>query len=181
MTDRRAEYSTRRFYRSPAFRFVGLFLFYLVLLGTAYSQLSSRADAFRTGLTDLTARLVGACYSMGGASITVFGNSISGSGVAISVIEECTGAYEMIIFSAAVLAFPAGWGKRSWGILLGVPALFAINVLRMVLLAYVQAHGSPELFDFMHIYFWQATLILMILGVFILWIKLAVLRNAQTA
>lgn len=170
-----------RFYQSPAFKFIGLFLSYLVLLGTGYSQLSSRWDAFRNAFTHSTAQLVGTCYSMGGATVNVSDNSINGSGVAISVIEECTGAYEMIIFAAAVLAFPAGWGKRAWGIFLGLPALFLINVFRMVLLAYVQAHSSQSLFDFMHIYFWQATLILMILGVFILWIKLAVFRNVKMA
>ncbi len=170
-----------RFFYSPPFRFAGKFLFFLILLGGVYSQFSSRWDSFRNGFTGLTAKLVSACYSPGGAETNASGNLITGAGIALLVIEECTGAYEMIIFAAAVLAFPAGWRKKELGILLGLPLLYAINILRMLLLAYIQAHGSPELFDFMHIYFWQATLILMILGVFILWIKLAVYRNVQTA
>lgn len=170
-----------RFFYSPGFRFAGKFLFFLILLGGVYSQLSSRWDPFRNGFTGLTAKLVGACYSFGGTPTNVSGNLITGPQIALRVIEECTGAYEMIIFAAAVLAFPTGWMKKGLGLLLGLPLLYVINILRMLLLAWVQAHGSPGLFDFMHIYFWQATLILMILGVFILWIKLAVYRNVQTA
>lgn len=169
-----------RLWKSPAFRFVGKFLFFLILLGTAYSQTSSRWDSFRNGFTAVTAKFVSACYSLGGGATSATGNLITGDGIALQVIEECTGAYEMIIFAAAVLAFPTGWRKKGLGILFGLPLLFIINILRMLLLAWVQAHGSPSLFDFMHIYFWQATLILMILGVFILWIKLAVYRNVQT-
>lgn len=164
-----------------SFRFVGRFLLFLIFLGAAYSQVSSRWDAFRNGFTAATAEFVSTCYSLGGAKTDASGNLITGPGIALSVIEECTGVYEMIIFAAAVLAFPAGWRKKGLGILFGLPLLFAINILRMMLLAWVQAHGSPELFDFLHIYFWQATLILMILGVFILWVKLAVYRNVQTA
>ncbi|MCI0404502.1 MAG: exosortase H [candidate division Zixibacteria bacterium] len=174
------EYSPR-FWKSPAFRFVGKFLFFLILLGAAYSQISSRWDSFRNGFTAATAEFVSACYALGGSKTSASGDLITGEGIALRVIEECTGAYEMIIFAAAVLAFPTSWRKKGLGILFGLPLLFIINILRIMLLAYVQAHGSPSLFDFMHIYFWQATLILMILGVFILWIKLTVYRHAQTA
>ncbi len=170
-----------RFFHSPAFRFAGKFLFFLILLGGVYSQLSSRWDSFRNGFTGLTAKLVSACYSLGGSKTAASGNLITGGGIALQVIEECTGAYEMIIFAAAVLAFPTGWKEKGLGLLLGLPLLYVINILRMLLLAYIQAQGSPGLFNFMHIYFWQATLILMILGVFILWIKFAVYRNVQTA
>ncbi len=170
-----------RLWKSPAIRFVGKFLFFLILLGALYSQLSSRWDSFRNGFTAATAQFVSVCYSLGGTKTSASGNLITGEKIVLQVIEECTGAYEMIVFAAAVFAFPTEWKKKGLGILLGLPLLFAINILRMMLLAYVQAHGSPALFDFMHIYFWQATLIFMILGVFILWIKLVVYRNAQTA
>ncbi|HLG94074.1 MAG TPA: archaeosortase/exosortase family protein [candidate division Zixibacteria bacterium] len=169
------------FWNATPLRFAGKFLLFLILLGAAYSQASSRWDAFRNGFTAATAKLVSACYSLGETKTSVSGNLITGEKIALQVIEECTGAYEMIIFAAAVLAFPTGWKKKGLGLLLGLPLLYTINVLRMMLLAWVQAHGSPALFDFMHIYFWQATLILMILGVFILWIKLLVYRNVQTA
>jgi len=170
----------RKLYNSPAFRFVLGFILYLVILGFSYSQLFSRSEKLRNGFTNLTAQVVGTCYSLTGSKASVAGSLITAPGVSISVIEECTGAYEMIIFAGAVLAFPARRLKKLWGILFGLPLLFIINIIRMWLLAFVQAHGSHQLFEFMHVYFWQATLILMILGVFILWIKLFVYRNVQT-
>ena len=38
-----------------------------------------------------------------------------------------------------------------------------------------------ELFEFMHIYFWQATLILMITSVWLLWILKVVRRDEPSA
>ena len=42
-------------------------------------------------------------------------------------------------------------------------------MLRILVLILVGRY-RPEIFEFMHIYFWQATLILMITSVWLLWI-----------
>ena len=90
---------------------------------------------------------------------------------------ECTGIFEALIFLAAVLAYPTTWGKKFIGIGLGVPILYAFNVLRILVLLEVGCHWIA-LFDFMHLYFWQATLILMITSVWLLWI-LKVVRHEE--
>ena len=90
-------------------------------------------------------------------------------GFAVRIIEECTGVFEVIIFVAAVLAFPTTWQKRAIGLGLGIPVLYFFNVLRILVLILVGRYW-PEIFEFMHIYFWQATLILMITSVWLLWI-----------
>jgi archaeosortase B (VPXXXP-CTERM-specific) len=75
----------------------------------------------------------------------------------------------MLIFSAAVLAFPTSWKKKAVGLLLGNPAIYLFNVVRIAMLIVVGRYW-PGAFDFMHLYFWQATMIVMIVSVWLLWI-----------
>jgi archaeosortase B (VPXXXP-CTERM-specific) len=100
---------------------------------------------------------------------TIDGNLVSLGEFGVRIIAECTGIFEALIFLAAVLAYPTSWAKRAIGIGLGVPILYAFNVVRILVLVAV-GHHWVDLFDFMHLYFWQATLILMITSVWLLWI-----------
>ena len=64
---------------------------------------------------------------------------------------------------------------KLWGITLGCAAIFGFNVLRIATLLVVGRYWS-DYFDFFHVYFWQATLIAMIVSVLYGWIKLFVHR-----
>ena len=57
-----------------------------------------------------------------------------------------------------------------------LPIFYSFNVIRIGVLMVVGKHW-PEYFDFMHLYFWQATLILMITSVWLLWITQVVNRD----
>jgi archaeosortase B (VPXXXP-CTERM-specific) len=162
---------------SPAVRFVAIFLVALGILSIIYPQLSIRYNEQMLRFMAATASAVGFGLKMLGESVTVDGRYIISPGLSVEVIEECTGAYEIIIFWAAVLAYPARWRAKLAGVLGGMMALLLINVLRMMFLVAVGSRW-PESFQFMHIYFWQATLILMIVSVWILWIKLVANRTA---
>jgi exosortase/archaeosortase family protein len=61
---------------------------------------------------------------------------------------------------------------------MGIPLLYLFNVVRIIVLILVGKFW-PSIFDFMHIYFWQATLILMITSVWLLWI-FKVVRDDET-
>ena len=102
-----------------------------------------------------------------------FGNFV------VKIIDECTGIYEMLIFSAAVLAFPTGWRDKGLGILMGCPMIYLFNLLRIAMLIVV-GRFWPSAFDFMHVYFWQATMIVMITTVWLIWIT-KVVRRDETA
>ena len=83
--------------------------------------------------------------------------------------KTATGIYEMLIYSAAVCAFPTNWKNKSIGLLLGNPLIYLFNVLRIGMLIWV-GHVERSWFDFMHVYFMQATMIVMITSVWLLWI-----------
>ncbi len=127
----------------------------------------------------ITATICGGILDIFYNDVTVFGRYLTFNGFSVEIIEECTGIFEMLIFLAALISYPASWRSKLIGFLLGIPALYAFNVIRIVFLAFVGAHYH-KLFDFMHLYFWQATLILMITTVWVLWILLVVGREKKT-
>ena len=96
----------------------------------------------------------------------------------MEIIEECTGIFEMLIFMAALISYPATWKSKLIGFLLGIPALYLFNVVRIVFLTVVGA-SYRVLSTSCISYFWQATLILMITAVWVLWILLVVSREKK--
>ena len=59
-----------------------------------------------------------------------------------------------------------------------LPAIYLFNILRIFVLLIVGS-TSKRAFDFMHLYFWQATLILMIATVWVGWLMLVVYREKK--
>ncbi len=161
---------------NPANRFVVLFLVYLGALAWLYPKASIRFAGAVDFMSALTARLGGASLALFSDAIQYREKLIFYGGFAVEIIEECTGLYEMLIYAAAVMAFPTTLVKKGIGLLFGIPTLYAINVARIVFLVWV-GRFYPDVFDFMHLYFWQATLILMITSVWLLWIFKVVRRE----
>jgi archaeosortase B (VPXXXP-CTERM-specific) len=111
--------------------------------------------------------------------VTVTGTIVQFESFSVEIISECTGLFEMAIYAACVLAFPTSWRSRSLGLLFGIPAIYAFNILRIICLLVV-GHYAYSSFEFFHLYFWQGTLILMITSVWMLWIYWVV-RNETSS
>jgi exosortase/archaeosortase family protein len=89
------------------------------------------------------------------------------------VVPSCGAIEVMAIFLAAVLAFPATWRHRSWGLALGLPLLYLVNILRLACLAYIGAlDRSGEWFNFVHEYVWQASYVVFVVIVWMAWAEL---------
>lgn len=160
-----------------ALRFVVSFVAALVVLAVVYPWLSTRYNNQMLAFMSGTAWVVGKVLRFFGLDVQIAGRYLTGGTFGVEVIEECTGAYEVLIFWAAVAAYPAHWRAKAIGIIGGVIVLPAINVVRMVVL-FIVGEFRPAWFDLMHTYFWQATLILMITTVWIVWIRLVASRFA---
>jgi archaeosortase B (VPXXXP-CTERM-specific) len=167
----------REAFQNPANRFVVLFLIYLAALAFFYPRFSLRYANVVDAMAQLTAVLSSAAFEPFSDSVRQQDKLIFFGGFTVEIIEECTGLYETLIYAAAVFAFPTTLVKKGIGIALGVPILYAINVARIVFLVWIGRY-YPETFDFMHLYFWQATLILMITSVWLLWIFKVVRHEA---
>jgi archaeosortase B (VPXXXP-CTERM-specific) len=158
---------------------VGLFALYLLLLSLGYPWLTKRFIGVLAWATSGTAMLETAILSLVSDEASLKGNLVQLGPFAVLIIEECTGIFEALIFLAAVLAYPTGWVDKLIGIAFGVPLLYFFNVVRILVLLWV-GRFHHQFFEFMHIYFWQATLILMITSVWLLWI-LKVVRHGESS
>ncbi len=160
-------------------KFVLTFLGLLAVVAIAYPFLSIAFDPQLKSFMAFTASICGGILDIFSSNVTVAGRYITFQGFSVEIIEECTGIFEMLIFLAALISYPSSWRSKLIGVLLGIPALYAFNVIRIIFLSFVGAQYYT-LFEFMHLYFWQATLILMITTVWVLWILLVVGREKKT-
>lgn len=156
------------------FRFVATFLVSAVALFLIY-WISDTTGHFEQ-VNRLNAMLSGAILQVLGISNTRMGSTVQFGSGGMQVISECSGVYVAILFSAAVLAFPAAWRTRLSGIVLGVIAIFAINVLRLVTLGAIIAKKRDWL-PLFHEYLWQVLFILVVAGLYMLWIERMVPRE----
>jgi archaeosortase B (VPXXXP-CTERM-specific) len=172
--------SIRSIAANPAYRFVGLFALYLAAITVGYPWLTKRALSFVEAITAATAVIGTAILSLVTDEASRSGSLMQLGTFGVLIVEECTGIFEMLIFMAAVLAYPTGWRDKLMGFALGIPLLYLFNLARILVLLWVGRFHN-ELFEFMHIYFWQATLILMITSVWLLWILKVVRRVEPSA
>jgi exosortase H (IPTLxxWG-CTERM-specific) len=163
---------------SPALKFVLSFLVSLAVLGLAYSHLTAKYHDNILWLMDFTATACGFVLSIFSNAVNYSGKYVSYNGFSVEIIDECTGLLEMVIYLAAVVSFSASIRKKLIGIVTGVPAIYLFNILRIIVLL-IAGSMSKSIFDFMHLYFWQATLILMIATVWIGWLVLVVYREKK--
>ena len=99
-------------------------------------------------------------------------------GFSFVVVPDCGAIPTMVIFLAAVLAFPAQWWRKLLGMLTGVPLLFGINTLRLTVLAVIGAwNRGGAIFKFAHEYVWQGIYIIFVVMVWLAWVELLVRRK----
>lgn len=92
------------------------------------------------------------------------------NGFAVSIEPGCNGVEAMIVLLAAIIAFPAPFLYKLQGLLWGFVAIQGVNLLRIISLFYL-GQWSRELFDWAHLYVWQALIMLDALVVFLIWIR----------
>ena len=156
-------------------RFFPLFLLYMGLIVTLSFRLEG-FEKFADFLGQQTASLSYWFLSGFSAGAEVVGKTVSFNGFKMIVIGECAALLPIMMFAAAVIAFPARWGSKLIGLLLGIPVLFGFNVFRIMGLLIVGKY-EPTLFHFAHIYVWQGSMILMIGGLWLSWVLFVVQGN----
>jgi len=92
------------------------------------------------------------------------------SNVALKIILECTGLYEIIILSSIILAYPTGIKNKIFGIILGIIIIYVLNMIRLVSISYILVYYTDK-FDFIDRYLWQVSLVIFISLTYIIWLK----------
>lgn len=154
---------------------------FVVLLGGSFTLISLNwvNDNVIEPFTGGIAKVSGATLDLLGQDVRMEGTVIRGRRFAVNIRNGCNGVEAMLIFLAAVLAFPAPWRARLLGLALGVVAIQAVNLVRVVAL-YLTGAYFPSWFDASHTVVWQTVVILFSVLLWIVWAnRLAAPRNLR--
>lgn len=145
--------------------FIGLFVFMYIIFQEHFSFLSSLTASVLSSILGL----LGVSHTLDETILHLVG------GISLKVIDECTGIYELFVYAGCVMAYPTSSRKKLAGVAFGIPAIFGINMVRLLSLAFVGL-WFPSIFSYVHYYLWQVTLILLVVFVMLVWIEKIVKR-----
>lgn len=97
-----------------------------------------------------------------------------------TIVSECTGLMLMLLYGAAVLAYPATRRQRAIGLAAGIGTLFLLNLARLVSLGWVGLH-APTRFETVHAFWWQGFLVLATGLGWLCWVRVMVHGTRQGA
>lgn len=105
-----------------------------------------------------------------GAGVTAYGNTLSTASHSIDVVDGCNGIYATAILISGVLAYPTKISYKPFGIIIGISAIFALNLVRVISLFYLGQY-YPDIFEGFHIYVWQSIIIIWAIFVWDFWAR----------
>ena len=125
-------------------------------------------EPFTGGLAQVCTWLV----SVFDDDVVTYGKVIqsASTGFALEIERGCNGIEAMIVLAAAILAFPAPLRHKLIGLAIGFLAIQGLNVVRIISLFYL-GQWDRTVFDWFHLYIWQALIILDALVVWLVWLK----------
>jgi exosortase H (IPTLxxWG-CTERM-specific) len=92
------------------------------------------------------------------------------NGFSVTILAGCNGIEAMIVLAAAMLAYPASLKHRLAGLAVGIVAIQALNLVRIVSLFYI-GQWNRDVFEWAHLYAWQVLIMLDALIVWLLWLR----------
>lgn len=155
---------------------------FVAILGGGFTLLSLNAvnDGVIVPFTAGVAQASGAVLQAIEPQVTMAGTVIRSPRFAVNIENGCNGVEAMIIFLAAVLAFPASWTARLAGLAIGIVAIQAVNLVRVVALFLTGVH-FPDFFDSSHTVVWQTVVILAAVLLWIFWANRFAVRRPAAA
>jgi len=159
-------------------RFILLYTLYMVIafVLTGYEPLVEllKIDYFYTqAVTQISAALISAL----GIETHVSGIFIHLRHATLEVKFGCNGLEAVLLFIAAVLAYPATAKQKLFGLALGFVVIEFFNIIRIAVLGWVLEY-HPSVFDTMHTYITQSIMIVIAFLAFIFYLQKVTPRHA---
>ena len=123
-----------------------------------------------------TAQLTAGALRLLGANGRAHGSLVKSSLFSAHIILECTAAYVITIYLAAVVAYPCRWRSKMLGVVLGVPSLVLANQMRLLGLFYV-GYRRPDLFETAHLVVSQSLMVFATVVIWLVWVTQWVYRH----
>jgi exosortase H (IPTLxxWG-CTERM-specific) len=153
---------------------VRFFVLFLVLQATLFGlELTPWAQAwFVLPWTSTLAAISAGIVKTFDPQVIAQGNVLRSThnGFAVSIEAGCNGVEATIVLVSAILAFPAPWSRKIFGLLIGVIAVQALNIVRVISLFYL-GQWNFDVFEWAHLYVWQALIMLDVMIVWLLWVR----------
>jgi exosortase H (IPTLxxWG-CTERM-specific) len=153
---------------------VRFFVIFLVLLVALFiAELTPPAQQWLVvPWTQLLATLSAHIVQPFDANVVSYGKVLKNlkTGSAVSIEAGCNGIEACLILLAALLAYPARWRDKLMGMGIGFAAIQAVNLVRIITLFYL-AGWSIAIFEFAHLYLWQALIMLDVVVVWLVWMR----------
>jgi exosortase H (IPTLxxWG-CTERM-specific) len=153
---------------------IRFFVLFLVLLAVLFGlELTPPGQHFVVmPWTNTLARIAAAIVTLFDPDVTATANVLrsASSNFAVSIEAGCNGVEATLVLLAAMLAFPASWRRKALGLAAGIVAVQGLNVVRVISLFYI-GQWNRDVFEWAHLYVWQALIMLDVLVVWLLWVR----------
>ena len=120
------------------------------------------------------------------ALLRIFGVNIHAEGIrlwvkssVLDITPACTNIFVFIVYTSAVVAYPAKWQKKLLGIFYGLVITYFINLVRLGLSA-MGIGVSGQAFDLVHGFLWPMLFVIFGIVVWIWWIDWVTKSKAKT-
>ncbi|MEP7328077.1 MAG: exosortase H [Betaproteobacteria bacterium] len=153
---------------------VRFFIIFIVLLAGLFGlELTPWAQAWVVEpWTRTLASIATGIVTMFDADVVASGKVIrsAANGFAVSIEAGCNGVEATLVLLAAILAYPAPSRYKFLGLGIGVVAVQALNIVRVISLFYL-GQWNFKVFEWAHLYVWQALIMLDVLIVWLVWVR----------
>jgi len=127
-----------------------------------------------------TARMTSWALSILGIDAHAQGKDVISSIFTLRIIRECTAVHPVMIYVAAVFAYPCAWLPRLVGAAAGTVGLLLVNQVRLVSLCFV-GHSYPESFENAHMLVGQSLIIFVTVLFWIVWASMVIPKHDSRA
>jgi exosortase H (IPTLxxWG-CTERM-specific) len=148
----------------------------MIALFTTLLLVLNLYTGFDNWLNAFTAQMLAGALWLLGAGGQAVGTIVTSKVFSAEIITECTAIFPLMIFLAAVIAYPSRWKQKLWGIVLGVPAILFMNLIRLVSLFYI-GYWFPSVFETAHLLVWQSLIIFFAVLFWLVWVEIFVHRG----
>jgi exosortase/archaeosortase family protein len=147
---------------------VRAWLIFLGALAIFRAIVDSLGDHVWDAVDEATAQMTAACLRTIGIRAFVDGTRVTSTLFTFEIIRECSAVHVLAIYLAAVAAYPCRIRAKLVGAGVGIPAIIAINQVRLVGLQFV-GHYFPDAFETAHLIAGQGLVIFAVLVLWMLW------------
>ena len=143
---------------------LSLVFFFALLINNSFSK------KVMEPFTSVVAFCSSVILNVFGSWTSVSGTHLSSGDFSINVVYGCDGAFATAILLSGIIAYPSRIRQKLMGVLIGIPAIFAINQARVISL-FLLGRRHPGLFEEVHVYVWQPIIIIFAILVWDFWAR----------